>query len=48
MIFMRSTLLQYIVVWRVILRQLLEIEGIKKRFANANCYDVERSFFDID
>eukprot|EP00347_Sterkiella_histriomuscorum_P003285 403364871 len=46
--FLKNTFLQYTVLWRVILRQIWEIQGLKNRYVNANCFDVEKSFFEID
>ena len=36
------------VLWRIILRQYLEIETKKKKFCQNNCFDAEKIFFDID
>ena len=36
------------ITWRILLRQIWEIENKKKQYCQANCYDAERAFFDID
>ncbi|CDW79671.1 ef hand family protein [Stylonychia lemnae] len=48
LMFLKNTFLQYIVVWRILLRQMWEIDNYKKRYAQANCFDVEKPFFDMD
>lgn len=47
-LFDKKTLVQYMILWRILLRQLWEIETKKKQYCQANCYDAERIFFDID
>ena len=47
-VFNKQTLVQYMILWRIILRQIWEIENKKKQYCQANCYDAERAFFDID
>ena len=47
-LFDKKTLVQYMILWRIILRQMWEIESKKKQYCQANCYDAERIFFDID
>lgn len=34
--------------WRIILRQMFEIEQKKKRYCQANFFNAERIFFEID
>lgn len=36
------------ILWRIILRQIWEIENKKRQYCLANCYDAEKPFFDMD
>ena len=47
-VFNKQTLVQYMIVWRILLRQIWEIEQKKKQYCSANNTDAERAFFQID
>ena len=47
-IFQKQTIVQYMLLWRIILRQMFEIEEKKKRYCQSNFFNAERIFFEID
>lgn len=47
-VFKTATIIKYGILFKTLMNLLREIEDKKKVFGQANCYDFERIFFDMD